>query len=108
MLSMTEDFRKPKLTHYPRITLHCDCGNEFNINVIRLKNGETVLCHICGALFPQELGMKFAQALQDMFTVKYEMDKIQAGFDISFIYKSTFKQPPAPHPFDPSDFPEDK
>ncbi|MCE3234513.1 MAG: hypothetical protein K0Q50_693 [Vampirovibrio sp.] len=88
------------------MTLHCECGNEFNINVIRLKNGEPVLCHICGETFPEELGRKFAGALQDMFAVKYELDKINSGFDLSFIYKSTFKQPPAPHPFEPSDFPE--
>jgi ribosomal protein S27E len=106
---MTEDFLKPNLTHYPRITLHCGkCGNEFNANVIRFKNGEPVLCHICGAIFPKELGVKFAHALQDMFTVKYELDNVHAGFDISFVYKSTFKQPPAPHPFEPSDFPDDE
>jgi hypothetical protein len=106
MISMTEDFRKPKLTHYPRITLHCDCGNEFNANVIRFKNAEPVLCHICGAIFPTDLGEKFAKAMQDMFTVKHEMEQIHCGFDISFVYKSTFKQPPAPHPFVPEDFPE--
>lgn len=104
--SMPEDFRKPKLTHYPRITLHCQCGNEFNINVIRMKNGEPVLCHICGEMFPEELGKKFANALQEMFTVKYELDKITSGFDMSFLYKSTFKQPPAPYPFEASDFPD--
>lgn len=103
---MTEDFRKPKLTHYPRITLHCECGNEFNINVIRLKNGQPVLCHICGEIFPENLGVQFANALQEMFTVKYELDKLQSGFDLSFVYKSTFKQPPGPYPFDPSDFPD--
>jgi hypothetical protein len=103
---MSDDFQKPKLTHYPRITLHCECGNEFNINVIRLKSGEMVLCHICGSQFPVDLGQKFAHALQEMFTVKYELDKMQVGFDLSFLYKSTFKQPPAPYPFDASDFPE--
>ena len=103
---MTEDFQKPKLTNYPRMTLHCECGNEFNVNVIRLKNGEPVLCQICGAQFPVELGVKFANALQEMFAVKYELDKMQVGFDLSLLYKSTFKQPPAPYPFDPADFPQ--
>ncbi|WP_373532017.1 hypothetical protein [Vampirovibrio sp.] len=103
---MPEDPRKPKLTHYPRMTLHCECGNEFNINVIRLKNGDAVACHVCGELFPAELGKKFANALQEMFTVKYELDKINCGFDMSFLYKSTFKQPPAPYPFEASDFPD--
>lgn len=86
------------------MTLHCSCGNEFNINVIRLKNGEPVICQICGATFPVELGQKFAGALQEMFAVKYELAKINSGFDLSFVYKSTFKQPPGPLPFDPSDF----
>jgi hypothetical protein len=103
---MPEEFQKPKLGQYPRMTLHCDCGNEFNINVIRLKNGEPVICHICGEEFPVELGRKFANALQDMFAVKYELDKIDSGFDLSFVYKSTFKQPPAPFPFEEADFPE--
>lgn len=104
---MPDDVRKSKLTHYPRITLHCNCGNEFNINVIRLKDGSPVICQICGASFPEDLGHKFANALQDMFAVKYELQKRDSGFDLSFVYKSTFKQPPAPYPFSPDDFPED-
>lgn len=94
------------LTHYPRLTLHCGCGNEFNINVMRFKSAEPVVCQICGDQFPPELGEKFAKALYDMFTVKYELDKRDSGFDLSFVYKSTFKQPPAPYPFEPADFPD--
>ncbi|MEM0951818.1 MAG: hypothetical protein AAGI66_06715 [Cyanobacteria bacterium P01_H01_bin.74] len=93
-----------KLSQYPRITLHCRCQNEFNINVIRLKNEDPVMCHICGTVFPASLGQRFANALQDMFAVKYELDKQDIGFDLSFLYKSTFKQPPAPFPFSPEDF----
>ena len=92
------------LTRYPRITLHCACGNEFNINAIRLKNADPILCQICGAAFPADLGEKFAQALHDMFSIKYELEDRNSGFDISFLYKSTFKQPPAPYPFSPEDF----
>jgi hypothetical protein len=89
---------------YPRMTLHCACGNEFNVNVIRLKNKEPVICLICGEQFPVELGEKFANALYDLFAVKYELEKKSSRFDISFLYKSTFKQPPAPFPFNESDF----
>ena len=104
---MADESRKIKLTQYPRMTLHCNCGNEFNINVIRLKSGDPVLCQICGAAFPEDLGQKFANALNEMFAVKYELEKRDSGFDLSFVYKSTYKQPPAPHPFSPEDFPED-
>ena len=103
---MAEAHHRGDVTQYPRMTLHCSCGNEFNINVIRLKNGEPVICHICGNVFPQDLGERFAGALQDMFGVKYELDKRDNGFDLSFLYKSTFKQPPAPYPFSDSDFPD--
>jgi hypothetical protein len=98
---------KPTVTHFPRITLHCDCGNEFNVNVMRFRNREPVLCQICGEQFPADLGEKFASALYDMFAVKYGLDKQNSPFDISFLYKSTFKQPPAPYPFADSDFPSD-
>jgi hypothetical protein len=102
---MPEEHKHPQLSQYPRMTLHCGvCGNEFNINVIRLKNGDPVICLVCGAQFPEALGKKFANALQDMFAVKYELEKLDSGFDLSFVYKSTFKQPPAPHPFEPADF----
>jgi hypothetical protein len=89
---------------YPRITLHCRCDNEFNINVMRLKNSEPVLCAICGEVFPADLGQQFAQALHDMFKVKHGLEKHGSGFNLSFQYKSTFKQPPAPLPFAASDF----
>lgn len=93
-------------TRYPRITLHCSCGNEFNINVVRLKNRDPVHCLICGELFPDELGEKFALALEEMFKVKHGLQSQGSTFDISFVYKSTFKQPPAPHPFAETDFQE--
>ncbi|MBX2860123.1 MAG: hypothetical protein KTR14_02740 [Vampirovibrio sp.] len=96
----------PSVMMFPRITLHCTCGNEFTINVMRFKNRELVCCLICGAIFPEDLGEKFVKALQDMFTVKHELENHDSGFDISFLYKSTFTQPPAPHPFEPEDFPE--
>jgi ribosomal protein S27E len=101
---MTGTSSMPGLKQYPRMTLRCKCENEFNINVIRLKNGEVVVCQICGATFPPDLGEKFASALQEMFTIKHELDKRDCGFDLSFLYKSTFRQPPAPYPFDPEDF----
>lgn len=98
---------KPHVTHFPRITLRCDCSNEFNVNVMRLKNRDPVYCQVCGEQFPQELGEKFANALSDMFAVKYGLEKLNSPFDISFVYKSTFKQPPAPHAFVPADFPDE-
>lgn len=104
---MSEQPSSLNLTLYPRITIHCKCQNEFNINVIRLKHREIVVCQICGAEFPAELGEKFAAALQDMFTIKHELDKQNCGFDLSFLYKSTFRQPPAPYPFSPEDFETD-
>ncbi len=92
------------LAAYPRITLHCKCGNEFCVNVMRFKNTDAVICQICGNTFPEELGVQFTQALEDLFKVKHKLDIKSRGFDISFLYKSTFKQPPAPYPFDSSDF----
>lgn len=97
---------KPDQTQFPRMTLHCHCGNEFNINVMRLKNREAVHCLICGEQFPMDLGEQFALALQEMFKVKHGLEKQDSGFDLSFIYKSTFKQPPAPYAFSPGDFGE--
>lgn len=96
--------QKPTVTQFPRITLHCDCGNEFNINVMRFSNKESVVCQVCGEQFPVELGEKFAAALYEMFAVKHGLEKQNSPFDLSFVYKSTFKQPPAPHPFEPADF----
>jgi hypothetical protein len=93
-----------QLTDYPRLTLHCACGNEFNINVMRFKNSEPVICQICGETFPADLGVQFANALHDLFAVKYTLKKRSSGFNIAFVYKSTFKQPPAPLGFSPEDF----
>lgn len=104
---MSDKIHKPQVTQFPRMTIHCDCGNEFNINVMRLKNREGVSCLICGEVFPADLGEKFANALYDMFAVKYGLEKQNSPFDISFLYKSTYKQPPAPHPFEAGDFAED-
>lgn len=90
---------------YPRITLHCSqCGNEFNVNVLRFRDRQIVDCHICGQIFPEDLGYAFANALYEMFTVKHHLEERSVDFDISFLYKSTFKQPPAPYPFIPEDF----
>jgi hypothetical protein len=89
------------------MTLHCtQCGNEFNVSVLRFRDREPVNCQICGQVFPEDLGYAFASALYDMFTVKHKLDEQDIGFDMSFIYKSTFKQPPAPYPFTPEDFME--
>ena len=97
------------LSRYPRITLRCgNCTNEFCINVIRFAQEETVRCQVCGERFPKDLGKQFASALEDLFKVKYELDNRGKGFSISFLYKSTFKQPPAPYPFEPGDFPDDE
>ncbi len=101
---MVRELHNQNLKKYPRITLHCACGNEFNINAIRLKDGNPVICQICGSEFPKELGTRFAQALHDLFAVKHELEKQNSGFDIAFLYKSTFKQPPGPYPFSEEDF----
>lgn len=83
---------------YPRITLKCACGNEFNANVIRMKNAEPIVCQVCGQDFPEEIAEKFALAFEDLFKVKYLMEKEGNLFHYSFVYKSTFDQPPAPYP----------
>jgi len=94
---------------YPRITLHCShCGNEFNVSVLRFRDKQIVECQICGQIFPENLGEAFTNALYEMFTVKHHLEEQDSAFDISFVYKSTFKQPPAPFPFEESDFPEDE
>jgi hypothetical protein len=74
---------------------------------MRFKHRESVACMICGAEFPPDLGETFAQALHDMFTVKHGLERQNSGFNLSFTYKSTFKQPPAPLAFNPDDFPHD-
>lgn len=93
----------PDQSSYPRITLKCDCGNEFNVNVIRMKDRDPVLCQICGEGFPVDIGEKFAKAFEDLYKVKYLMDKEGSKFKYSFIYKSTFNQPPAPYPINGDD-----
>lgn len=92
---------------YPRITLKCSCGNEFNVNVIRMREREPVFCLICGEHFPVETGEKFAQAFQDLYNVKHMIDREGAKFKYAFVYKSTFEQPPAPYPIDDDEKPEE-
>lgn len=87
-----------ELTKYPRITLQCKCGNEFNVNVIRMREKDAVLCQICGEVFPEDIGEMFAKAFEDMYKVKYLLDKEGSAFKFAFVYKSTFNQPPAPYP----------
>lgn len=97
------------LKRYPRITLRCgNCTNEFCINVMRFSTGEPVNCQVCGEHFPEDLGRQFAQALEALFQVKHELSNRKNGFNLSFLYKSTFKQPPAPYAFEPGDFPDDE
>ncbi|MEI7474125.1 MAG: hypothetical protein WCK67_05040 [bacterium] len=84
---------------FPRITLKCKCGNEFNLNVLRLRDKETVNCMVCGEHFSEELGEKFAKALEDLYLVKYTLEKNSYPFHFSFKYKSSYSQPPAPYPF---------
>ena len=86
------------LSNYPRVTLKCKCGNEFDINVIRMKEQKPVLCQICGEEFSAEIGEKFAKAFEDLYKIKYSLEKDGNKFKYSFIYKSTFDQPPAPYP----------
>jgi ribosomal protein S27E len=94
------------LSQYPRITLRCgNCTNEFCVNVVRFQNREKVSCLVCGEEFPADLGTSFAESLASLFAVKHELEKRKSHFNLSFVYKSTFKQPPAPFPFHESDFP---
>ena len=85
---------------FPRITLKCKCGNEFNINVIRLRDSQSILCQICGEKFPDSLEEKFAKALEDLYKIKYNLEKDGYPFHFSFVYKSTYPQPPMPYSFD--------
>lgn len=102
---MTQAFTERPAHSYPRITVHCNqCGNEFNVNVLRFRNKQPVECQICGQVFPEGLGESFASALYDMFKVKHDMETSGVAFEISFVYKSTFKQPPAPFAFTEKDF----
>lgn len=102
---MPKAFHQRPANSYPRVTLHCtQCGNEFNVNVLRFSERKTVECSICGQIFPEDLGQAFANALYEMFTVKHNLEEQGVNFEISFVYKSTFKQPPAPHAFSSDDF----
>jgi hypothetical protein len=93
------------LNRYPRITLRCgQCSNEFCISVMRFAQEEAVLCQVCGSEFPKDLGKQFADSLESLFQVKSELEKRKNKFNISFVYKSTFKQPPGPYPFNEQDF----
>lgn len=69
-----------------------------------MRDRQVVECQICGQIFPEALGFAFANALYEMFTVKHHLEEQGVAFDISFVYKSTFKQPPAPYPFSDEDF----
>ena len=86
-------------TDFPRVTLKCKCGNEFIINVTRLRDHKKVMCQICGQEFVDELGEKFANALQDLYKVKYQLEKDNYPFHFSFVYKSSYTQPPMPYSF---------
>ncbi|MGD9580000.1 MAG: hypothetical protein AB7V50_01390 [Vampirovibrionia bacterium] len=88
----------PDQKSYPRMTLKCDCGNEFNVNVMRMKEQTPVFCMICGEVFPADIGVLLAQAFEDLFKAKYLLEKDSVKFKYSFVYKSTFNQPPAPFP----------
>lgn len=94
---MSDKFQQ---TNYPRISLKCRCGNEFNINVLRMKEKEPIICQICGEKLSEKTGEKFAKALEDLYGVKYHLEKDGFPFHFSFVYKSTFHQPPAPFPLD--------
>jgi hypothetical protein len=95
-----KDSEVRSVRRYPRINLRCnECRNIFDVNVLRFRDKAPVECQICGQRFPEDLGAEFAKALYDMFTVKHRMQEQDIAFDLSFVYQSTFKQPPAPHPF---------
>ena len=87
-------------TNFPRITLKCKCGSEFCVNVMRLREEQPVICQICGEKFDKEIGEKFAQALEDMYKVKYLLEKQDYPFHFSFVYKSSYPQPPVPISFE--------
>lgn len=84
---------------FPRISLKCRCGNEFNANVLRLRDKQEVHCMVCGEIFPEDLGIKFAKALEELYLVKYNLEKQSYPFHFSFKYKSSYSQPPSPLKF---------
>jgi len=87
-------------TDFPRVSLKCKCGNEFNINVMRMREDKHISCQICGEKFPKETGEKFAKALEDLYKVRYQLERDGYPFHFSFLYKSSYSQPPVPYEFD--------
>ncbi len=85
---------------YPRLTVKCKCNNEFNISVIRFKDGLPVFCQICGREFPKWLGDKLAHSLEEIYSVKHELEKESYPFHFSFVYQSKCPQPPQPYSCD--------
>ncbi|OGI20338.1 MAG: hypothetical protein A2287_04320 [Candidatus Melainabacteria bacterium RIFOXYA12_FULL_32_12] len=92
--------QKVSQKNFPRITLKCRCGNEFNVNVMKLREDQSITCQICGEKFDKEIGEKFAKALEDLYKVKYQLEKQDYPFHFSFIYKSSYPQPPIPVTFE--------
>lgn len=85
---------------FPRITLKCNlCDNEFQINVLKFRDKVPINCQVCGNEFSVSTGEKFANALQNLYEVKYELDKNPDSFQFSFVYKSSYTQPPVPYSF---------
>jgi hypothetical protein len=85
---------------FPRVTIKCKCGNEFNISVIRFKDGSPVNCQICGREFPKSLGEKLAHSLEEIYLVKHELEKDLYPFHFSFVFQSKCSQPPQPYTSD--------
>lgn len=88
-----------KQESFPRIALKCTCGNEFVVNVIRMRT-EEVSCQVCGQKFPEDQAQAFAKALEDLYLVRHKLEKEGFPFHFSFKYKSTYSQPPLPFSFD--------
>lgn len=88
---------------FPRITLKCSCGNEFIVNVMRLRSKQPVVCQICDQIFSDDLSETFAKALEDLYKIKYQLEKDNYPFHFSFKYKSSYSQPPVPYSFDDKD-----
>ena len=102
---MTE---KVKQIDFPRITMQCTCGNEFVVNVMRLRSKQPVVCQICDQKFSDDLSEKFARALEELYKIKYQLEKEDYPFHFSFKYRSTYPQPPLPYSFsdDSDDIPK--
>lgn len=91
---------KIKQDEFPRVSLKCKCGNEFVVNVMRLRNRQPVICQICDQKFSDDLSEKFAHALEELYKVKYSLEKDDYPFHFSFKYKSSYSQPPIPCGFE--------